>query len=799
MDFLTQDLRFALRSLARRPGMTTIILATVALGIGANTAIFSVLEAVTLRPLPFEDSERALLLWETHTDVGSYTVASPPNVLDWQARSKTVETFGIARGWSFVLTQDSDSRTVQGCVATDGWFDVHGVQAHVGRLFSPDDLTEGRNRVAVLSEVFWRESFAGDPDVLNSHVVLGGSAYEIIGVLPKDAWMFRFGDSDIWLPLTAIDDIDDRSWRGFFSIGRLAKGANLDQARAEMQSIRDGLADEYPATNHDWGVGLEHMRTVVASPVQTTLWILLGSVGFVLLIACANVANLLLIRATDRRHEFAVRASVGADSGHLLRQNLTESLLLATAGGAIGLVAATWVNKALVTLAPPSIPRLDEVGLNQTVLIFTLLVAIGTGILFGLAPALKTARFSLAGVLRDQHHGNVRTTRTRKVLVIGELALSLVLLIGAGLMVRAFSSLLSWEPGFDKDNLVTVWALAPDERFETPDAVNDAFELAANEIVDLPVVSSVGMTSAGPLFGGGDATEMEIPDQPELGRRTTRYYDVDPNYFATMGFQMVRGRGITTEDRADTPFVAVVNQALARRYWPEKDPIGKLIVMDNRSIQIVGVVQDVKPFRPDQPVEPAVFWSKRQGPRYATFYVIRTNLALESLNLSELERQVKARVQHAAPDLQLSALRSLESRERQQLVAPRFPMLLVNTLACVAILLAAIGIYGVVAHSVSSRKREIAIRMAIGAQPARIAVEYVRSAGSLVLAGIVLGISGALLLSRLLAGLLYGLSPYDPSTYLAVCLQFVVVGFVASLIPARRAAKLDPATTLRQE
>ncbi len=798
-----QDARFALRTLRRRPGFTLAAMLTIALGIGANTAIFTVLNGVALRPLPFPDSERVVIVSESHPSIGEYWIASPPNVEDWSGASRTIEVFGLARDWPYMLRQGEGTSLVRGAAATPGWFEVLGLRPALGRLFTPDDLTAGGNRVTILSHAFWRQRFEGDPGVIGSRIVLDEEPFLVVGVLPEDAWMHAFGSAEVWEPLTAIsDNVMQRDWRGFVCLGRLAPGVGLDQARAELASIQAALARQYPETNEGWGVRLERLRDYVAGPVEPLLWLFLGAVGLVLLIGCANVANLMLVRATDRRREFAVRATLGAGVGRLVRQLLTESLLLAFAGGGLGLLLGAGIIRLFLGLTPPGIPRLAEVGLDGRVLLFALAVTLMTALLFGLIPALRGARADLMDVLRTDRGEDRRMVGFRRALVVIQLSLALALLAGAGLMIRGFVSLLAWDPGFDRHDLVTVWALAPSGRYESGDAINDLFEQAAAAVRALPEVAAVGMTSSGPLFGGRETDRFEIVGRPPASPDelpSARWYDIDPDYFAALGIRLLRGRGVTAADVRGAPPVAVINETMARRFWPSEDPLGRQVVFYGRTIEIVGIVQDVRPFRPDQELWPEIYWPKRQAPRGATYYVIRSRTPLAQLDRAAFERTVRARVAEVEPDLQLSGFTPLETIEARQLVGPRFNMLLVAAFALMALVLAAVGIYGVIAYTVAVRSREMAVRMALGARPARVVGEVVRDASRLVGIGLLGGLAGALLLGRLMTGLIYGLSPVDPLALGGSALLLLATALVAAWLPSRRAGRNDPAAALREQ
>ncbi len=793
-----QDLGFAARSARHAPGFSLAVIATIALGIGANTAIFTVVNGILLRPLPFDDSERVVILCETHERVGDYCVASPPNVEDWARRSDAFESLGLARNWMFVLDGPDGSRALSTGVATPGWFETQRLTAATGRLFAAQDLQPGNNRVVVLSHSLWQTRFGADADIVGSTLVLDGNPFAVIGVLPADAWIHDFSGAQIWVPLTTIqDDVENRSWRGFVALGRLADNTTLAGARDEMEAVRATLAAEYPESNQGWGLRIEPLREHVAGSARSTLLLFLSAVGLVLLIACANVANLLLVRSTARAQEFAVRTAIGAGRIRLARQLLTESVLLATLGSGAGVLLAWWTTTVFLQLAPPNIPRLDEVTMDTGVLGFALLLTVATALLFGLAPTISVARGQLGESLKARSAVDRRGHGFRDALVVAELALAVMLLLGAGLLTRGFTGLLSWDPGFDRDNLVTAWGLAPPGKYETGAQAIDLFERAAAEIRGVPGVESVGLTSAGPLFGGIETEGLHIegrPVAPPDEWPTARYYDVGTDYFDAMGITVLRGRDFESTDRAEGVPVTMINETLARRHFADVDPLGQQLTMFDRTWEIVGVVGNIRPFQPDAPVDAEVYIPKRQFPRLATFFVVRTRGDPMSV-----EDSVRTRLQALDPDFDLGRFRTIDEIAGGELVSPRFNMLLVGLFATVALVLAAIGTYGVMAYAVSSRTHEIGIRMALGARPAGILAVVIRRGMTLAAAGLLLGVGGALALSRVLEGLLYGVSPGDPLTIVAVAAVFGAVALAACWLPARRASKLDPLVALRAE
>jgi putative ABC transport system permease protein len=803
MESLAHDLRYSVRTLLRRPGLTVAIIATLALGIGANTAIFTVLRSVVLRPLPFPHSERVVQIAETNERLGATVTASPPNVDDWARMSRSIEAIGLARSGTLVLSDRQGTRSVRGGVATPGWFTVQAIEPELGRLMDSEDLQIGSNDVALISHRFWMDHFAGDPGVLGSRMIVDGKSVRVIGVLPAEAWIYQFGFVDVWRPLTALEeDYTNRDWRGFFVLGRMAAGVTLQQTRDEMGRIRASLAEEYPDTNSAWGIRVDLLRDQVSGPIRATLWIFLGAVGFVLLIGCVNVANLLLVRATDRTSEFALRAALGASAGRRARQLLTESAVVSVVGGGLGLLVAWWGTDAFLAVAPSSIPRLSEVHVDPRVLLFTIGLSAFTALLFGLAPAIQAGRTDLGGSLRAAHDGSRKKGHLRDALVVGETALALVLLIGAGLMTRGFVGLTRWDPGFDKADIVTTWALAPTDKYPQGVAAVALFERGTEALRSLPGVVGVGTTSAGHLFGGVESGNFEIVGNPSPSadeRPSARWFDIGPGYFAALGLPILQGREFTSADDGGSLPVAIVNRSFVDRYLKDGAAVGRRVTMHDRTMEIVGVVPDVPPLRNSAALRAEIYWPKAQEPRWATYYVIRTGSPVTTTTLGALQDAAKERLKEVDPDLQISSFVPLTEYEASKFVSPRFNMLLVDAFALIALILAAIGMYGVIAHSVAQRAREMAIRIAVGAHPGGMVRNIVLHGMRTALMGLGIGLVAALALSRLLRGLLFGIPATDPATYVGVAMAYAAVAAVACIVPARRAARLDPVEVLRTE
>jgi putative ABC transport system permease protein len=796
---ILRDFRFGARTLLKAPAFTAAVVITMALGIGATVSMFTVVDSIVLRPLPFPESARVVMLCETSARVPDRCIASPPNVSDWAHASRTLESAGVARSESFVAQTGDGFSGVAGGIATPGFFRVLRVQPLLGRLFEDRDLDRGSNRVTLVSHAFWRRALHDDPAAVGKTVTLDGRAFTVIGVLPANAYIPELGVVDVWKPLTAsIDNVDNRNWRGFTAIGRLAPGTSLATARVELDTIRAQLAAAYPEANADWGIRIVDIRDQTVAPTRTTLWIFFGATGFVLLIACANVAGLLLVRSTRRAPEFAVRAFLGAGRGRIVRQLLTESVVMSLAGGSLGLLLALWATRAFVVLAPPSIPRLDEVTIDARVALFAVALSVMTAVLFGLAPARMASRVDIATTLKGQRHGARRESRLRSGLVIVEMALALILLVGAGLLTRTFGRLLQWEPGFTRAGLVTSWMLAPSGTYRTTRAAVGMLERARDEVATLPGVQSVALASAGPLFGGVETDALSVEGggavDPSASASPVNWFDVSPEYFAALGIAIVKGRPFDSGDAAGSAQVAVINEALARRFFAGQDPLGRRVTVMTHTSEIVGIVADIQPYRPDRATPPEIYWPIRQYPRLAAYLVMRVAPGVQGI-----EKMVRARVAAVDAGVQLTPVVSFDERFSRTLVAPRFNMLILGVFAFVAIALAAVGVFGVIAYSIASRTREIGVRVALGATPQRIVADVVRRGMTLAGAGMVIGLAGALALGRLFATLLYGLAPTDWLTLSITVLGFGAVAFGASYLPARRAAAVDPLTALRHE
>ena len=800
MNHLLGDIKYGLRTLRKNPAVTLVAVLTLALGIGANTAIFTVVNGVVLRPLPYPDADRLVSLCEEHPSVAGYCVASPPNVEDWSSETEKIEDMGLGRGWAFILMGEEGSQSLRGGIATAGLFRVLKIRPHLGRLFEDSDSNHQGNGVALISYGLWNSRFGGDPEVLGQQVQLDDGTFTIVGVLPESAEVPHLAGIDLWTPLPFDPhDEENRGWRGFRAFGRLTSGTSIAEAQKEMDLLATRTAEEYPETSDGWSLSVQSLHEQIVGSVRPLLLILLGAVSFVLLIGCANVANLLVARASERRREFAVRAAIGAGRGRLFRLLLTESLLLSVLGGAAGLLLASWATEIFLSLAPSGIPRLGEVSLDGRVLGFTVGLSVVTSVLFGLFPSFHAASVDLNQSLKEGEQLAFGSSRlgVRGILVASETALALVLLIGASLLIQSFLVLTRWEPGFERENLLTSWLLASSAKYETADQAEVLFQQAIDEVRSLPAVESVGATSAGPLFGGTETDELIIegrPVPPAGERPVARWYDVSPNYFRTLGLPLLRGRDFARSDTKSSNPVAIINETMARRHWDDRNPIGDRVQVRERTLTIVGVVGDVQPFRPGDAIQPEIFWPKQQAPRYATYLVIRTDGETAGVT-----RSIEDRLKQLDPDMSVSRMTTMVELMGRRLVSPRFHMLLMGSFGFVALVLAIMGTYGVIAYSVSRQTRELGIRLALGARTADIVRSVVQRGMVPTLLGVLIGLTGAFFLTRFLSSYIFGVRPTDLPTYLGVALILSVVALLACYIPARRATRISTMDSLRYE
>lgn len=809
MQTLLQDLRYGTRMLVKNPGFTLVVVLTLALGIGANTAIFSVINAVLLRALPYRDADRLVTVWEK-SQRREQNVINLGNFFDWKTQNTVFEDMATFADFRTNLTGSGEPVELPAQIATDNLFTVLGVTPMLGRGFKPEDAVQGQDNVVVLSYGLWQRQFGGDQNIIGRKLILNNSENIVIGVLPPDFKWHIQGNSltsqpaELWTPWVISEQLKQRRGRFASSVARLKPGVSMAQARAEMDTIAGRLREQYKEFNTGWGITVVPVREQFAGELRPALRVLMGAVGFVLLIACANVANLLLSRTGARQREIAVRSALGAGRIRLIRQLLTESVLLSVLGGAAGLLLAWWGMALLVRLSPPELGSLREIELNASVLGFTFAVSLVTGVLFGLVPALESANLNLSETLKEAGRslaGGVRSHRLRGVLVIVEIALALVLLVGAGLLIRSFQRLQSVDTGFNSQNLMTMRVALPGRRYtQDPQRIN-FFTEAVAQMQRLPGVESAGVINFLPFAGPGAGTGFEIQGQPKPlpGQvPTTGVCVADQNFFQAMQISLKRGRMFTDQEVKEMRHVVVVNEALAKKYFPNQDPLGQriTIAMKNENVptEIVGVVGDVKHAQFDKPADPMSYWPIAELPYNSMTFVLRTRGEPESVVAAA--RQV---IQRLDPQQPVADIRTLASILGNSIARQRFNTLLLAVFAGVALLLSAIGIYGVLAYSVTQRTHEIGIRAALGASSAEILRLILRQGIRLVLPGIALGLIAALALTRLAKTLLFEIGATDPLTFGVVTLLLFGVALLACWIPARKAASVDPMVALRYE
>ena len=803
METLLQDLRYAMRMLLKKPSFTIIVVLALGIGIGANTAIFSVVNAILLRPLPYKNFDRISMIWMSNPKLGVMEDwHSYPNYVDYKEQNQVFEDMAAFNTRSFNLTGAGDPVRVVGVWNTASLFSVLGVDAALGRTFTEDEQEPGKDMLVVLSNGLWRRNFGGDASVIGQQISLNGINRTVIGVMPP-SFSFPEKTTEFWVPLTVTPQRRQaRTAISYKAVGRLKSGVTLAQAQADMAAIAKRLDDQY--FQSDYGVNLRLIHDQETHTVRSALLVLLGAVGFVLLIACANVANLLLARAAMREKEVAIRLALGARRWRIIRQLLTESVLLGVIGGAVGLLLAVWGLSALVALAPADIPRLDQTGIDARVLAFTLGISLITGLIFGLVPALQASRPDVNDALKEGGRGSTGGggARIRNLLVVSEIALSLVLLVGAGLLIRSFMRLQQFELGFNPDHLITMRVQLPGSKYKERKQVADFFQQLFERIEAVPGVQSAGAISTIFLSDTPNSTSFAIEGRPQATGAESIEVQLDAvsaKYFKVMGIPLISGREFDDRDAMGTPPVAIINETFANRFFPGEDPIGKRYVYggpapDNPWITIVGVVGDMRRTGFDRPVRPETFLPQSQNPDNALTVVART-----STDPASFAGMLRDQVWSIDREQSVYDIKTMDQTLSEMLSQRRFNMLLLGVFASVALLLAALGIYGVISYSVSQRTHEIGIRMAMGAQSRDVLTLVVRHGLVLTGTGIGAGLIASFGLTRLMATLLYGVSATDPVTFLAIPLVLAGVALGACFVPARRASRVDPIEALRYE
>ena len=813
METLLQDIRYGIRMLLKRPSFTLIAVIALALGIGANTAIFSVVNAVLLRPLPFPQAERLMNVWETNPQRGQKRAAvSYPDFADWRAQNHVFEYMSTYHDSDFILTGGSEPLRLSGAVVNADLFPLLGATPSLGRAFTTDEDKPGESgRVVVLSHGLWQRQFNADPHITGRAIALNGSSYTVVGVMPA-GFQFPIESTPIELWTTVAGDaagsdpITSQRGAHYMSvIARLKPGVTQAQAQADLDTIAARLAQQYPDTNAHRGTNVMSALESLVGDVRPALLILLGAVGCVLLIACANVANLLLARATTRHKEIAIRAALGASRLRVVRQLLTESVLLALAGGALGLLVALWGGDLLVALSGEDIPRAAQVGLDVRVLGFTLLVSFVTGVLFGLVPALHAARFDLTESLKEGGRSGTegaRRNHVRSALVVAEVAIALVLLVGAGLLMQSLRRLQHVNPGFDAHNVLTLNVTLPEVRYKTPQQV-EFYRNLRERVAQLPGVTSASVVFPLPLSGDriGISFETEGRPLPPSDLPVTEFRTINPDYFHTLNIPLRKGRDFTARDDAHAPGVIIVNEAFAQKFFPNEDPIGRRIkpgisTDENEPVmrEIVGVVGNVRHRSLSTAAEPEAYVPHAQVPFGSMTLVVKTAPDARSL-VSAVRNEVRA----LDKDLPVYNVKTLEDYLAASVAQPRFNTLLLASFAGLALVLTAVGLYGVMSYAVVQRTHEMGIRIALGAQTGDVLKLVVGQGMLLALIGVGMGLLASLAATRVLASLLYEVSAADPLIYAGITLLITTVALLACYIPARRATKVDPMVALRYE
>ncbi len=802
METLMRDIRYGVRSLLKRPGFTAIALVALALGIGANTAIFSLVNAVLLRPLPFAEPDRLVWMWGNIRNGGNRASVSPLDFLDFRKENKTFEEFAASFSIPVPLniTGNGEPERLSAAAVTGNYFQALGVKPALGRTFMLENEKPGSDQVAVLGYALWQKRFGSDSAIVNKTVTLDGKTFQVIGVMPRD---FSFPQTaELWVPINFDDSPGMKQRKAHFMrpIGKLKAGVTLAQAQADTDAIARRLEEQYPESNSGWNLRLVSLREQLVGNTRPTLFLLFGAVALVLLIACANVANLLLVRAATRQKEIALRTALGAGRFRIVRQMITESVLLALLGGALGTLLAIWGVDLLVTLGGNNLPATAHVRIDATVLGFTLLVSVLTGVLFGLVPALRTMKLNLTESLKEGGRTGsegARHNRTRSLLVVLESAVAVVLLIGAGLLIRSLIQLQNISPGFEAQNVLTMRVDLPHQKYATPDKAAHFFEQLESRLGGLPGVESVGFITELPLSGQPNDMPYTVEGRPPV--TIDQAFDddfrrVNQHYFRAMRIPFLRGRNFTDQEVRQSAKVLIISELLAREVFPNEEPLGKRLVlaMGNQPWEIIGIVGDIHHRSLEAQPSAAMYM-----PSYATGW---TNVVLRTRgDPTTVAAAARSEVQAIDPDQPIAAVKTMEQWLETSVAAPRYRTALLGLFALVALVLASTGIYGVMSYSVTQRTHEIGVRMALGARQLDVLKLVVRQGMSLVVIGVGMGLVGAIALTRLMTTLLFGVTAKDPITFVSVATLLAIVALLACYIPARRATRVDPLEALRYE
>ena len=807
---MTRDVRYAIRRLTHNPGFSLIVVMTLALGIGANTAIFSIVNGVLLRPLPYDEPDRLVALNHYYANLDGLEAGfAVPTYRDVRERMKIFDAFAVAQGWNANLTGLGQPERLIASKTTAEFFKVYGVQPLRGRTFATGEDQAGRDKVVVLSHGFWQRRFGGDATVIGRKILLDGEPYDVIGVMPAGFYSFFNRATDLWAPAVFTPEQygDNRRTNEFLvAAGRLKLGIGIEQATRDVTAFADGLKRDFPDSYaRQWTIAATSMNEMATRRIRTALLTLVGAVGFVLLIACANIANLLLARAASRTREVAVRAAVGATRTDLIRQLLAESLVLSVVGAVVGLGIAYGAVGALVATVPVDLLRVEAIQIDGTVLVFTLAVALVTGLLFGIAPAIHASRADLHDALKDGARtvGESRGHWLRRSLVVAEVALALTLLVGAGLLIRSFAMLQGVDPGFDPRNLVTVNLSLPQAKYTTPESRAAFFETLRLRLVGLPGVESVGGTSNVPFGGNWSTGSFSVEGYQSPEGQPGPWGDqrlVTPGFHETLKITLLKGRLIAPTDREGAQKVVVVDDEMVRRYWPNTDPIGKRITFDDTTapdvewITVIGVVEHTAHEGLDAERRVQLYRPVQQRPISQMTFALRSQG-----DPTQLVASVRQAVLAIDPDQPIAQVRTMDAMMDEALGQRKLSMYLLGSFAGLALLLSAIGIYGVMSFDVTRRSQEIGVRMALGAARRSVLSLVMKQGMGLALVGVAIGLAGAFALTRVLEAQLFGITRTDPATFAFVAVILMLVATMATLIPALRAIRLDPVRALRCE
>jgi predicted permease len=807
METLLKDIRYGVRGLWKRPGFTVVAVVTLALGIGANTAIFSVVNAVLLRPLQFRDPDRLVMIWEDATFAGfPRNTPAPANYFDWKNQTNSFEDMAATHEETFNLTGDGDPERVAAYSVSANFFPLLGVPPALGRTFVADEDRPGANKVAVLSHALWQTRYAGDPQIVNRDIQLDGAKYTVVGVMPA-GFQFMENDVRLWVPLAMdAEEAANRGGHYLTVVGRLKQGVTLDQAQADLSAVMARVAKDHPNESFDGKLGAFAlpMREQLTGDVRSSLLVLLVAVAFVLLIACANVAGLLLARAVARRREIALRIALGASRMRVVRQLLTESVLLSVAAGVIGSVLAYFSFAFLQKLIPAQMALLTSLNLDTRILAFTLLLSLVTGIVFGLVPALQSAKVDLNDALK-QSTRVTSTGKLRSALIVFEVALSIVLLVGAGLLIQTLFQLFNQYEVLKPEQVLTMRTVLPKTKYKDRSQRSAFYQQVLDRVEHLPGVVAAGYTTSVPLSwkGGTSGFYPEGTKDPVPGMAyDANHREVSANYLQSMNIALRQGRYLEQGDNENSIRVAVINETMARQYWPGQNPIGRRFKLGDPQddlpwIQIVGVVADVRQMGLDEPVKAEMYFPFRQDD--SPWYAPRDLAIRTSGDTSSVVGSVRAIVHEVDPDQPISNVATMSDVLGTEAAQRRMGMIMLVAFAGLALLLASLGIYGVLAYFVTQHTNEIGVRMAVGASPANILALILKKGMGLTLLGVGIGLAASFALTRLMSSLLFGVKASDPVTFVAVPLVLAAVALVACLIPARRAMKVDPMIALRYE